>query len=33
MQAIIRDHPGRRWNAPNVRKRLGTAVGNEESTE
>lgn len=30
MRAIIRDHPGLKWKALNVKKRLGGAVGGEE---
>jgi len=33
MQAIIRHHPGLKWKALNVKKRLGTAAGDEEPTE
>jgi hypothetical protein len=33
MRAIIRDHPGLKWKALNVKKRLGAATGDEESTE
>ena len=33
MQAIIRDHPGLKWKALNVRKRLGVAAGDGEATE
>jgi predicted nucleotidyltransferase component of viral defense system len=32
MQAIIREHPGLKWKALNVKKRLGTAAG-DETTE
>lgn len=30
MQAIIRDHPGLKWKALNVKKRLGVAVDDQE---
>jgi hypothetical protein len=33
MQAIIRDHPGLRWKALNVKKRLGIATGDGGPTE
>lgn len=33
MQAIIRDHPGLKWKALNVRKRLGVAAGDGEAVE
>lgn len=33
MQGIIRDHPGVKWKALNVRKRLGTAAGDDEPSE
>lgn len=33
MQAIIRDHPGLKWKALNVKKRLAAASGDEEPTE
>lgn len=33
MQAIIRDHPGLKWKALNVRKRLGAAAVDGEATE
>jgi hypothetical protein len=33
MQRIIRDHPGLKWKALNVKKRLGVAAGDEEPTE
>ena len=33
MQAIIRDHPGLKWKALNVTKRLGVAAGDGESHE
>lgn len=33
MQAIIRDHPGLKWKALNVKKRLGIAARDEEPTE
>ena len=33
MQGIIRDHPGLKWKALNVKKRLGVAAGAEEPTE
>lgn len=33
MQAIIRDHPGLKWKAFNVKKHLGVAVGDGESQE
>jgi hypothetical protein len=33
MQAIIRDHPGLRWKALNVKKRPGVAAGDGEPTE
>lgn len=33
MQGIIRDHPGLKWKALNVMKRLGTAVRGDEPTE
>ena len=33
MQAIVREHPGLRWKALNVKKRLGAAVGDEEPIE
>lgn len=33
MQAIIRDHPGLRWKALNVRKRLSIDAGDGEPTE
>jgi len=33
MQALIRDQPGLRWKALNVKKRLGVAVGDDESHE
>lgn len=29
MQAVIQEHPGLKWKALNVKKRLGTAAGNE----
>jgi predicted nucleotidyltransferase component of viral defense system len=32
-QAIIRDHPGLKWKALNVRKRLGIAAGDGEAAE
>jgi hypothetical protein len=31
MQAILREHPGLRWKALNVKKRLGVAVDDEEA--
>jgi len=33
MQAIIRDHPGLKWKALNVKKRIGAAGGDEEPTD
>jgi predicted nucleotidyltransferase component of viral defense system len=33
MQAIIRDHPGLKWKALNVKKRLGVDAGDEQPTE
>jgi hypothetical protein len=33
MQGLIRDHPGLKWKALNVKKRLGVAAGDEEPTE
>lgn len=33
MQGIIRDHPGLRWKALNVKKRLGIAADDEEQIE
>ncbi len=33
MQAIIRNHPGLKWKAVNVRKRLGIAAGDGEPTD
>jgi len=33
MQAMIRDHPGLRWKALHVRKRLGVAAGEGEAIE
>ncbi len=33
MQAIIREHPGLRWKALNVRKHLGIAIGDVEPAE
>jgi hypothetical protein len=33
MQAIIRDHPGLKWKALNVKKRLGVGSGGDEPTE
>ena len=33
VQAIIRDHPGLKWKALNVRKRLGVAAGDGEAVE
>jgi hypothetical protein len=33
MQGIIRDHPGLKWKALNVRKRLGVAAGDGEAVE
>jgi hypothetical protein len=30
MQAIIRDHPGLKWKALNVKKRLGVAADDDE---
>jgi hypothetical protein len=30
MQAIIRDHPGLKWKALNVKKRLGGVADDEE---
>jgi hypothetical protein len=31
MQAMLREHPGLRWKALNVKKRLGVAVDDEEA--
>jgi predicted nucleotidyltransferase component of viral defense system len=33
MQAIIRDHPGLKWKALNVKKHLGATTGNEGSPD
>jgi hypothetical protein len=33
MQAIVREHPGLRWKALNVKKRLGVAAGDDDPTE
>lgn len=33
MQDIIREHPGLRWKARNVRKHLGLAGGDETEAE
>jgi hypothetical protein len=33
MQALIRDHPGLRWKALNVKKRLGSVAGDQEPPE
>lgn len=33
MQAILRDHPGLKWKALNVRKRLGLAAGDGEADD
>ena len=33
MQDIIRGHPGLRWKALNVRKRLGVSAGDDEAVE
>lgn len=33
MQAIIREHPGLKWKALNVKKRIGAAPGDDETTE
>jgi hypothetical protein len=33
MQTIIREHPGLKWKALNVKKRLGVAGGEDEPTE
>jgi predicted nucleotidyltransferase component of viral defense system len=33
MQGIIRDHPGLKWKALNVKKRLGVATGDHEPSE
>lgn len=33
MQAIIREHPGLKWKALNVKKRIGAAAGDDETTE
>jgi hypothetical protein len=30
MQAMLREHPGLRWKALNVKKHLGVAVDDEE---
>jgi hypothetical protein len=30
MQAMLREHPGLRWKALNVKKRLGVAVDDDE---
>jgi hypothetical protein len=30
MQAIIRDHPGLKWKALSVKKRLGVAADDQE---
>ncbi len=33
MQAIIQEHPGLKWKALNVKKRLGATVDDDEQTE
>lgn len=33
LQGIIRNHPGLRWKALNVKKRIGVATSDEDSTE
>lgn len=33
MQAVIQDHPGLKWKALNVKKRLGVAAGDDDPTE
>lgn len=33
LQAIIREHPGLKWKALNVKNRLGVATGEGEPTE
>lgn len=30
MRAIIREHPGLKWKALNVKKRLGVAAGDDD---